>query len=122
MSAILHLTPVDYCNSLPADAPYVPRDFERKGFIHCTTGGDLMLTIANTYCRESPGEYQVLILDEARIAAPVKWERAGSTLFPHIYGPLNHDAVIDVVAVLRAPDGEFVGYARALDERETGPV
>ena len=116
MSLFLHLTRVDYYNSFAPDAPYLPRDYEQEGFIHCTQGSGLMLQIANKFYREVPGEFQALILDEGKIMAPVKWEPAGSILFPHIYGPLNRDAVIDIVALKRAPDGEFIGYARPLGE------
>jgi len=113
---ILHLTPVEHYNSFAPDAPYLPSDFEKDGFIHCTTGSELLLTVANTYYRASPGEFQVLIIDEDIIASPVKWELSGSILFPHIYGPLNRDAIIAVVAIQRTPDGEFTGYERPLDE------
>jgi len=113
---ILHLTPADDYNSLAPDAPYLPRDFERDGFIHCTRGSELLLTVANTYYRESPGAFQVLIIDEDKIALPVKWELSGSVLFPHIYGPLNRDAIVDIVGVRRAPDGEFIDYERPVDE------
>ena len=32
-------------------------------------------------------------------------------LFPHIYGPLNRDAIMGIRRVLRAPDGTFTGFA-----------
>ena len=32
-------------------------------------------------------------------------------LFPHIYGPLNRDAIMGVRRVLRAADGAFTGFA-----------
>ena len=115
MGLILHLTPIDHYNSFSPDAPYLPPEYDRDGFIHCTWGSPLMLHIANRFYRETPGAYQVLLVDEDRITAPVKWEPAGSVLFPHIYGPLNRDAVIDIVALMRAPDGEFIGYERAIE-------
>ena len=31
-------------------------------------------------------------------------------LFPHIYGPIDHAAVLEVRAVRRAEDGEFLGW------------
>jgi hypothetical protein len=39
-------------------------------------------------------------------------------LFPHIYGPINRDAIIDVVEVHRESDGAFAGFARPLDESQ----
>ena len=34
-------------------------------------------------------------------------------LFPHIYGPLNRDAIIAIRHLTRAADGTFTGYASA---------
>lgn len=34
-------------------------------------------------------------------------------LFPHIYGPLNRDAIIAIRCLTRAADGAFTGYAPA---------
>ncbi|MCL5995696.1 MAG: DUF952 domain-containing protein [Chloroflexi bacterium] len=31
--------------------------------------------------------------------------------FPHIYGPLNRDAIVEIRRVVRAPDGTFKGFA-----------
>ena len=41
----------------------------------------------------------LLVIDRARVAAPVRDEGAGGDLFPHIYGPLNLDAITRVAEV-----------------------
>ncbi len=44
--------------------------------------------------------------------APLKWERAADVgdEFPHIYGPLNIDAVVGTIPLPEGPDGyEFSG-------------
>jgi uncharacterized protein (DUF952 family) len=46
---IYHLVPVDYWEAQPADRPYVPADFEREGFIHCTRGDEQIAIVANRY-------------------------------------------------------------------------
>jgi uncharacterized protein (DUF952 family) len=54
-----------------------------------------------------------LVIDPARLTAPLKWEPSGddlATLFPHIYGPIDRAAVQEVRAVRRAADGEFLGW------------
>jgi uncharacterized protein (DUF952 family) len=123
MPAILHLVSVDYFRSLPSDVPYLPHGFEDDGFIHCVTGSDSLLQVANAFYRNAPSEFCVLVIDEDKLAAQVKYEPpapvAGGVpddrLYPHIYGPLNRDAIVDVVGVRRAPDGTFTGFAGALD-------
>ncbi len=105
---IYHLTPADYYNSLPADQPYRPREFDRDGFIHCTTGEERMLLVADTVYRRVPGEFLLLTIDERKVTSPVKYENSGGILFPHIYGALNRDAILRVAAVGRREDGTFL--------------
>ena len=107
-SVIYHLTPAKYFNSLPTDQPYRPREFDRDGFIHCTTGEERLLLVADTIYRRVPGEFLLLMIDERKVTAPVKYENSGGILFPHIYGALNRDAIVRVVAVGRREDGTFL--------------
>ena len=37
------------------------------------------------------------------------------TTFPHIYGPLNRDAIMGIRRMLRAADGTFIGFAPLQD-------
>lgn len=103
MSIIYHLVPADYWYSLDPAAPYLPRDFESDGFIHCTRGLDLLVQVANTYYRHVPGEFLLLVIVESRVSAQVKYENG----FPHIYGPLNRDAIVAVHSMPRHADGRF---------------
>ena len=105
---IYHLTPADYFNALPVDQPYLPREFDRDGFIHCTKDEERMLLVANTVYRRVPGDFVLLVIDERKVASPVKYENVGGILFPHIYGPLNRDAITRVVAMGRREDGTFL--------------
>ena len=55
------------------------------------------------------GGLVLLCLDETRIESEVLYE--GSTedgpRFPHVYGPINLDAVVDVVDLLQDPGGRY---------------
>jgi len=126
MSRILHLVQAEHFNSIPADRPYLPIDYERDGFVHCTQGAGLLLRVANAFYKDVPGEFVVLVIDEDRLAAPVKHEPPipvsggepipfNGVLFPHIYGPINRDAIVDVVGVRRDAQGVFTGYERELE-------
>jgi len=74
VSIIYHLTPADYWRSLDPTAPYLPAAFEQDGFIHCTRGLDLVLHVANTFYRQVPGKFLLLVIDEARVSAEIKYE------------------------------------------------
>jgi uncharacterized protein (DUF952 family) len=105
---IYHLTPAGYFNSLPADQPYRPSEFDRDGFIHCTKGEERMLLVADTIYRRVPGEFLALVIDERKVTAPVQYENVGGILFPHIYGALDRNAIVRVIALGRREDGTFL--------------
>ena len=64
--------------------------------------------MANRFYQNEPGEWAALLIDEARVSAEVRWEEADGHRFPHIYGPLNLDAVVDVVRLPRDEAGKFL--------------
>ena len=97
----------------PNDQPYLPAEYDSDGFIHCTARDALMIAVANRFYPPTAGEYVLLVIDPARLTVPLKWEASGddlAALFPHIYGPIDRAAVLEVRAVLRAADGEFLGW------------
>jgi len=51
----------------------------------------------------------LLCIDRERVAAPVREENleGGADQFPHIYGPLNPDAVYQVINFVPGSDGLF---------------
>jgi uncharacterized protein (DUF952 family) len=115
---IYHLaTESDFC-TLTKDNIYIPTLYEQDGFIHCTGEPDTLLTVANDYFASVEEPVLTLVIEVARLTAEVKFEppapiagggvshvREG-LLFPHIYGPLNVDAVTGV-GVLTKEAGQF---------------
>jgi uncharacterized protein (DUF952 family) len=41
----------------------------------------------------------LLELDDAKLKAELRWESADNDLFPHLYGPLNLDAIVSAVSI-----------------------
>ncbi len=77
---------------------FLVRDsLESEGFIHATPRNQLT-RLANKYHRKTI-ESLILTVDTKRIKAPVKWEPATGGLYPHIYGAVNIDAIIDVESI-----------------------
>lgn len=68
-----------------------------SGFIHCCTAEQLPGVIERYF----PGDnsnLMVVELNPETLTEALKWEPATDSdgLFPHIYGPINRDAIIDV--------------------------
>jgi uncharacterized protein (DUF952 family) len=81
--------------------------------VHCTAGDELMLRVANHYYRATLGEFVLLVVNAERLSAPLRWEQPPDALapeFPHIYGPIDADAIVEVRPVRRADDGAFIGW------------
>ena len=87
--------------------PYRGDTLESEGFIHCSTASQLV-AVADRLFRGRQAML-ALAIDETRVAAPIRYENleGGDALFPHIYGPLNRDAIIAEVPLKCREDGTF---------------
>ena len=86
----------------------VGRTLAEEGFIHASQAAQVART-ANKFYRDVPGDLLLLVIDPGRLRPEVRYERVpGAELpFPHIYGPLNVDAVIEARPFAPGPDGVF---------------
>lgn len=75
------------------------RTLDEVGFIHLSFPHQLA-AVAESFYRDVDGDLVVLEVDPARLVAPVVVEPGGpdpgSERFPHLYGPLPVDAVVQV--------------------------
>ena len=131
---IWHLLPLPRWQSA-GDGPYVPGT-EDAGtpdtppFVHASPDEPTLLAVANDRFADSALPLVALALDESRLSAPVRFEAAdpapppgvaASTLFPHVYGPVELTAVTEVRFARRDPAGRFTAFdarpatAEALD-------
>jgi len=51
----------------------------------------------------------VLVLKADAITSEIRYEDP-EQVFPHIYGPLNTDAVVGFLRVIRGEDGAFLSF------------
>ncbi len=103
-----HLVPEEVWTAQAGEAVYRPERFGDEGFIHCTDGEVNLLAVANTFYHGDKRPHVVLVIDLERVAAPVRYEDP-ERIFPHIYGPLNREAVVEVRRAVRLADGSFSG-------------
>ncbi|WP_328945409.1 DUF952 domain-containing protein [Streptomyces sp. NBC_00250] len=101
---LLHVVPLADWSAAP-DAPYAPPSLAAEGFVHCSPDEAAALAIADARYRDVPGPLLVLVIDEERLAGEVRREGSGEVLFPHVYGPIERDAVTSVLEVRRDADG-----------------
>ncbi len=84
---------------------YSPPGLASEGFIHCSTVAQVT-AVAGKYYRGQSG-LVLLVIDPARLTSTLRWEPPAEgahppgvpsgDLFPHIYGSLNLDAIVQVL-------------------------
>ncbi|MBM2810175.1 MAG: hypothetical protein HW416_934 [Chloroflexi bacterium] len=96
-----------------SDAPtYVPVGYAQDGFIHTTGPLGRVSAVANKHCSHDPRPYVLITVDLDRLTVPWRYDVAGED-YPHVYGPLNREAVVAVRSMPRAADGTFLPVDQA---------
>ena len=86
---------------------YRPASLASEGFIHCTDGRDRVIETANRYYADDRRPYLLVTLDLQRVSAEWRYDDP-DRVYPHIYGPLQMEAVRAVEALPRGEDGRFL--------------
>lgn len=103
---IYHITSKDRWDEAGRAGVYRGDTLETEGFIHASTQNQVLGTAA-LYFRGVRG-LVLLEIDTQKLTAEVRYEAAPSgEQFPHIYGPLNLDAVNRVMTFESDQQGEF---------------
>lgn len=121
---IYHLVLASYYHAQPQERPYQPEMFAQEGFIHCTAGTEMLVQVANNYFNALSEELLVLEVNPQALTAPLIFEPpippAGQPvngkevspakpdiLFPHIYGRLNREAIVNCFMMQRDETGKW---------------
>ncbi len=113
---ILHITSREAWKAAQEQGQYTAPSLAGEGFIHCSTRAQV-LPVAEKFYKGQAG-LVILVIDSARLSSGLKWELPfdgapppgvpASDAFPHIYGLINLDAVVQVLDFEPASDGTFV--------------
>lgn len=104
--SIVHVaTPADWAHG--AETPhYQAAHFAVEGFHHACTPAQVAAVLG----RHFSGHRLLLLLvvDTARLSSPMRWESAHGQEYPHVYGPIERAAVIEVIPIEGDSFGEFI--------------
>jgi uncharacterized protein (DUF952 family) len=86
--------------------PYRASSLATEGFIHCSFAEQVSGSANRFYAKST--DLLVLSIDAARLSSTLREEPAANgELYPHIYGPVNRDAVAAAVPLVRGKDGRW---------------
>jgi len=99
MSLIFHITTQTEWEASQQKGFHIAASYETEGFIHCSTR-DQVAGVLHRYFKGSSSLVE-LTIDPEKLTSKLIYEPAPSTneLFPHVYGPINCDAVLAVEPV-----------------------
>jgi uncharacterized protein (DUF952 family) len=111
---IYHITSRAEWEAAQTCGEYTAPSLASEGFIHCSTAKQV-IHVANAFYR-GRNDLVLLVLDETATRSELRWEppagppAAGvseSDLFPHLYGPINLEAVVRIVNLQPDSAGMF---------------
>ena len=101
-----HLVPAAAWKAASPGEPFRAASLDDEGFIHLTHRASDLAEVANRYYRDDPRPYLALTLALDRLTSP--WRYDGDERYPHVYGPLDRQAITEVTPIVRDADGTFL--------------
>jgi len=117
MTHIYHITPQADWAQAQSEGQYQTESLKTQGFIHFSTREQTSKVANSIY--QGRHDLRLLVVAVDQLDAPLKWEAphhpnpdappptAETETFPHLYGVLNLNAVIDVLDFPPNDDGSF---------------
>jgi uncharacterized protein (DUF952 family) len=112
---IFHITSRTAWDEAQKRGDYRAESLKTEGFIHCSTLSQV-LPVANNFYKGQSGLI-LLEIEPTLLSSTLKWEPPSGGApppgvpvgdkFPHVYGPINLDAVVKSVAFESKPDGSL---------------
>ena len=113
---IVHITSRKAWKEAISAGKFIAPSLETEGLIHCSTYSQAV-PVAEKYYKGQT-ELVLLVIDPTRLTSELKWEPPAEgapppgvspgEAFPHIYGPINLDAIVRAMDFEPGSNGQFV--------------
>jgi uncharacterized protein (DUF952 family) len=97
MAIIYHITTMPQWLEAQSKGKYESDSLADEGYIHCSEENQIPGVIERYF--KGKKELIKLVIETEKLSSPIyfDWSPSIEDTFPHIYGPINLDAVEDVV-------------------------
>jgi uncharacterized protein (DUF952 family) len=99
MPIIYHVTTTEDLNAAKQKGYYEHPSLKDEGFIHCSQDHQVAGVLERYFTGQTNLVKLVIDTDKLTSKFVFDWSPSIQDTFPHVYGPINTDAVIDVVAL-----------------------
>ena len=100
MPVIYHVTTAAEWQLAQQKGIYTSPSLQAEGFIHCSADDAQVQGVLQRYFAGKSNLVK-LVIDTVKLSSRFIYEWSPSTAdtFPHVYGPINTDAVIETIAI-----------------------
>ncbi len=105
---IYHILPRADWKKAQKQGDYRPVSLAAEGFIHLSTRQQVPGTLARFFSGKTG--LVLLCVDVARLKPELRFDVADGQAFPHLYGPLNLDAVSKVMVIEPGSSDPLSGF------------
>jgi|GEM_PF-206611 len=111
MEIIFHITNQSSWEAAKKSGRYEAASLKFQGFIHCSTGPQVC-SVAD-FIFKGQKDLILLAIDSKKITSSIVFEGETQNIFPHIYGPIDTNAVLEVINFASDDQGLFELPTRA---------
>ncbi len=99
MPIIYHVTTAAEWNAAKEAGFYESPSLKAEGFIHCSQENQVAGVLERYFAGKTDLVKLVIDTDKLTSRFVFEWSPSSEDTFPHVYGTINVDAVVDVVAI-----------------------
>jgi uncharacterized protein (DUF952 family) len=99
MPIIYHITTQDAWKEAVEKDVYAAPSLTVEGFIHCSQESQIEGVLQRYFAGQHDLVKLVIDTDKLNVKFIFEWSPSTSDTFPHIYGPVNLDAVVDTIKI-----------------------
>jgi uncharacterized protein (DUF952 family) len=99
MPLIYHITTKEAWQEAITTGLYTAPSLTDEGFIHCSQESQIEGVLQRYYADQHDLLKLVIDTDKLNVKFVFEWSPSTSDTFPHIYGPINLDAVVDIIKI-----------------------
>lgn len=102
---IAHLCATEEWVQSQGRGEFTDSSLRQNGFIHCSQPEQILEVASRFY--NGAAELVILWIEPGKLKAETRWELADKAYFPHVYGPINLEAVRAVSELRRDASGSY---------------
>lgn len=100
MPIIYHVTTAAEWQSAKEKGAYTSPSLQAEGFIHCSANDAQIADVLQRYFSGKTNLVKLVIdTDKLKSRFIYEWSPSIADTFPHVYGPVNIDAVTEVIPI-----------------------